>query len=230
MQPIWGTFVKLFRVIATALAVAGVYTGPAFAATQTVPFSGTFLGGSFAPFPVAPAQVYGSLSYDPTNSSVISPDIYPTAAWYYNAVTQFSFTSTGGAITGSYSSGGGGTFAVYNNNGGAFDSLFASVQVPGLTGNAPTGFQLVSAGLYFYDQTGTALSSVDLPSTIDAHLLSGFEGKLFTATYAAINNPEATATIYVAVTGVPEPSTWAMMLLGFLGLGFAARRAKPRPA
>jgi hypothetical protein len=23
---------------------------------------------------------------------------------------------------------------------------------------------------------------------------------------------------------VPEPSTWAMMLLGFCGLGFAARR------
>jgi hypothetical protein len=23
---------------------------------------------------------------------------------------------------------------------------------------------------------------------------------------------------------VPEPSTWAMMLLGFVGLGFAARR------
>jgi len=26
------------------------------------------------------------------------------------------------------------------------------------------------------------------------------------------------------VVGVPEPSTWAMMLLGFAGLGFAARR------
>jgi hypothetical protein len=28
---------------------------------------------------------------------------------------------------------------------------------------------------------------------------------------------------------VPEPSTWAMMMLGFVGLGFAAfRRAKAR--
>jgi len=26
----------------------------------------------------------------------------------------------------------------------------------------------------------------------------------------------------VVTTGVPEPSTWAMMLLGFAGLGFAA--------
>ena len=32
-----------------------------------------------------------------------------------------------------------------------------------------------------------------------------------------------------AVTGVPEPSTWAMMLLGFCGLGFLAYRRKNRP-
>jgi PEP-CTERM motif len=39
---------------------------------------------------------------------------------------------------------------------------------------------------------------------------------------------------YVAVesgvaTGVPEPATWAMMLLGFLGVGLAAYRRKSRP-
>ena len=30
----------------------------------------------------------------------------------------------------------------------------------------------------------------------------------------------------VAVTAVPEPSTWAMMILGFLGVGFVAYRRK----
>ena len=29
-------------------------------------------------------------------------------------------------------------------------------------------------------------------------------------------------------SAVPEPSTWAMMLLGFVGLGFAARRLRKR--
>jgi hypothetical protein len=29
-----------------------------------------------------------------------------------------------------------------------------------------------------------------------------------------------------AVAGVPEPSTWAMMLLGFAGLGFAFRQSR----
>ncbi len=32
------------------------------------------------------------------------------------------------------------------------------------------------------------------------------------------------------ITGVPEPSTWAMMLLGFGGLGFARRRSLRRAA
>jgi outer membrane lipase/esterase len=32
------------------------------------------------------------------------------------------------------------------------------------------------------------------------------------------------------VTGVPEPSTWAMMILGFAGIGFMAYRRKSKPA
>ena len=32
-------------------------------------------------------------------------------------------------------------------------------------------------------------------------------------------------------TGTPEPSTWAMMLIGFAGLGFAGyRKIKPKTA
>jgi PEP-CTERM motif len=31
-------------------------------------------------------------------------------------------------------------------------------------------------------------------------------------------------------TGVPEPSTWAMMILGFCGVGFMAYRRKSRPS
>jgi hypothetical protein len=32
------------------------------------------------------------------------------------------------------------------------------------------------------------------------------------------------------VSAVPEPSTWAMMLLGFAGVGFVAYRRKAKPA
>ena len=33
-----------------------------------------------------------------------------------------------------------------------------------------------------------------------------------------------------AVGAVPEPSTWAMLILGFAGVGFMAYRRKSKPA
>ena len=36
-------------------------------------------------------------------------------------------------------------------------------------------------------------------------------------------------TLDVLAPAVPEPSTWAMLLLGFAGLGFMAYRRKPKP-
>jgi PEP-CTERM motif len=32
-----------------------------------------------------------------------------------------------------------------------------------------------------------------------------------------------------AISAVPEPSTWAMMILGFFGLGFMTYRRKAKP-
>ena len=34
----------------------------------------------------------------------------------------------------------------------------------------------------------------------------------------------------LALPSVPEPSTWAMLLLGFAGIGFMAYRRKSKPA
>ena len=38
--------------------------------------------------------------------------------------------------------------------------------------------------------------------------------------------PAVLANSFAINPGVPEPATWAMMLLGFAGLGFAFRRSK----
>lgn len=39
-----------------------------------------------------------------------------------------------------------------------------------------------------------------------------------------------TVVLYLSPTPVPEPSTWAMMMLGFAGLGFAGYRATREPS
>lgn len=46
-------------------------------------------------------------------------------------------------------------------------------------------------------------------------------------TNARVQNNQGTWTIEVP-SAVPEPSTWAMLLLGFFGIGFAMRRSKRR--
>jgi hypothetical protein len=37
-------------------------------------------------------------------------------------------------------------------------------------------------------------------------------------------------TTVTLTDGVPEPSTWAMMILGFAGIGFVTYRRKSKPA
>jgi len=68
-----------------------------------------------------------------------------------------------------------------------------------------------NASVYFskvdYNQGGIFLDYVNLTAT-----LTGFE----------ISDP--------SVGAVPEPSTWAMMILGFAGIGFMAYRRKSKPA
>ena len=44
--------------------------------------------------------------------------------------------------------------------------------------------------------------------------------------YDSITANLATLTVSDHVAAVPEPSTWAMMLLGFAGVGFAAYRKR----
>jgi hypothetical protein len=43
-------------------------------------------------------------------------------------------------------------------------------------------------------------------------------------------SPQTITVTVDGVSAVPEPSTWAMMILGFAGLGFIAYRRKSKPA
>jgi PEP-CTERM motif len=71
-----------------------------------------------------------------------------------------------------------------------------------------------SAGHFFL--IGTSYAG----STVAADTL-----KLF---YWDSNNGDNTGSIAVNVSAVPEPSTWAMLTLGFFGVGFSAYRRQRR--
>lgn len=167
------------------------------------------------------------------------------------APVDVSFTTSGSSGNWTYD------FSVTNNIGGANSIYFFGVQVgqTNVTGspagwgfssdNTPWANSPLGGSSTIYDNTwcctfngilngqtltgfevtvnsGTALSSIrwfafalgDNDTNSDGHFYSnfnpGFEG--------------------VSVSAVPEPSTWAMMILGFAGVGFVAFRRRSHSA
>jgi PEP-CTERM motif len=88
-----------------------------------------------------------------------------------------------------------------------------NVLTPGAGPGGTVGYE----AFFHFDTTYTyyafGSSSFALPTNNDQEL----------SAVAAIGGP-------VGVGGVPEPSTWAMMILGFAGIGFMAYRRKSQPA
>jgi hypothetical protein len=72
--------------------------------------------------------------------------------------------------------------------------------------------------------------------TVSGNTVSGQEGNgtiSFIGTFTSISwtnpIPEDWYGFTVGVAAVPEPGTWAMMILGFAGIGFMAYRRKSKP-
>jgi PEP-CTERM motif-containing protein len=102
-----------------------------------------------------------------------------------------------------------------NALGRGFDKLKFEVTVDGTIAVLDTFTSLRVAAAFFSDNTLDLgpLSAGDENVDISALLTASEPGAGFGFDYALTDNPT-----------VPEPSTWAMMLIGFVGLDFASRR------
>jgi hypothetical protein len=104
---------------------------------------------------------------------------------------------------------------------------------------------LINAGSAINHDDGTTLiigsdTQVNSPqetSVITSQFLStpaSYSGALFDLYYVEGNGNPAVLQVNLnspnLATDVPEPSTWAMMILGFFGVGFMAYRRKSTPA
>jgi hypothetical protein len=65
-------------------------------------------------------------------------------------------------------------------------------------------------------------------TTIDGRIIGGDTGDFQLVSHFVLNAPPSPPN--QVLSGVPEPSTWAMMLLGFAGIGFTAYRRKSKSA
>ena len=122
-------------------------------------------------------------------------------------------------------------FVVENNYDGLDVLATGAFADDGLTGVAPSGYSLISSAFYLYS-SGRILGANVLPDItnggapvsdfFESPPPGGYVGALFSATYQPLSGG-SDVTIYATLTtvAVPEPSTWAMMALGFIGLGLA---------
>ena len=204
----------MFKQVSLAL---GVLFGVGTAGAQASPFiNGGFESGTFDSASFDTVQA-GSTAITGWTVGLNSVDWIGT---YWNAQEGSRSIDLSGAANGSLSQ----TFDTLvgqtydvkfyvagNPDGGPVIKTFdagVTVSVPESFDNS--GFTKSSMGwtLYSFDFTATSISS--------------------TLTFASTTNtPYGAALDNVSVAAVPEVSTWAMMLLGFAGVGLLVYRRKP---
>jgi hypothetical protein len=165
--------------------------------------------------------------------------VMPVQAAVYNIdLTAGSYTVDAWITTGAADGGG---FDILNIAGGV--SGPGGGMITGLVGGQPgPGTNLSPNGAFYYDNIyypSPADPVVDNNGLLFSVKNSASEWNIYSngpdsyALWAAVNsssyNP-ATNTTTFSASAVPEPSTWAMMILGFIGVGFMAYRRKAKPA
>lgn len=115
---------------------------------------------------------------------------------------------------------------------GDFDIVFNYDNITWETGDASgghNGLGGISAAAGFNAGTGAAGTYYQLPgSLVNGALLNGGPNALISNSNIGVPGRFlfAVRNGIVQIGGVPEPSTWAMMLLGFAGIGIAVRRQR----
>jgi hypothetical protein len=203
-------FLRLSGVGATLL-LFGAMTSPASSEVLTYDFTATVTGnGSGDPLGTQVGnQFNGSFSYDTATQAALNlggEAVYPTSS--------LSITLPSETIDLPFSSNN--HLVIVNSSPGTFDQFSLAAQ----QGNVQISLTLV-------DPTGTAFNSLAIPTSLS---LESFQT---TTGFVAIGGTLAadfTITSLAQVSGVPESSTWAMMILGFAGVGLIAYRKKSKPA
>jgi hypothetical protein len=132
----------------------------------------------------------------------------------YNLFSGSSDTIPGSAFTSLTVSDGGYTFSFsgFGNNNGNLAGLE-------INNTLFKGINVASAGAASAQDSKVFLALDGDPITPGQFQINGDNGQVsIDGTF--------TASTPVIASGVPEPSTWAMMILGFMGVGFMAYRRK----
>ena len=166
---------------------------------------------------------YGSTqiaAIDPTSGSVFSAGTNLSNVYLTPFGTVGNYLAAGPSGSGT---GGPVTLAFTNPSVTALSFLWGSPDsFNSFTITTTTGVYTFNTSLLGLDGSGNNADTTNVEFMAQAG--SGITSVTFSS------NQNAFEASNFAVSGVPEPATWAMMLLGFLGVGFVAYRRKDKAA
>jgi PEP-CTERM motif len=183
--------------LGAAVAVFGCTTLAAQASTVMDDFSGAALE-----FPSGSAPISGSFSLDVSGGQAISGTGTINIAGIGPEILTLVTNPMGGTSP-----------FIFSSNGG--DNIQADTAVPPDT----------VGGLLFAIGTTTPVSGQDVLFNVFANG-NGTFSEVLDGTLDGIRFFDNNGSAVTLTAAVPEPSTWAMMVLGFFGLGFMAYRRK----
>ncbi len=203
-------------------AMAAVGLGRSFAAeaeTISYDFTGTISLASPALASLDGTNFSGIVIYDN-----MAPFYYsiPGSANYKDAVTSFNIMFNGFTVT--YNPGGT-TYTTVGND--SYDALYLYGLSTSIHTSATPESPLKTASFFeffFVDQSATAFASTELPAMINIDQFTPGLNRLVIQG-AGSDTVRGEITSFVR-SGVPEPSTWATMLLGLGAIGGVLRRSR----
>jgi hypothetical protein len=230
---------KLVSVVAAVAMLAGV--SQASAAIMDVTYTGTVSLGTdtFGVFGIPGRDLAGQSWVATYTFDTLSSPSYSYSSSYHNYVyggsshentsspvlsSMITINGVGKVVVGSYSG-----FDIGYNNGFHTGNNSGYSTQHHIAENSGSGSHEYLIN-YIYNYNASLLASITTPftHTVDAndyaygtyYLANGTGSESIYAKLATLTVSEH------GVAAVPEPSTWAMMLLGFAGVGFAAYRKK----
>jgi hypothetical protein len=119
----------------------------------------------------------------------------------------------------------------FSVNPGSYANTHSVLTITGPGGSSPYNLQLIldntpTGGPLYQNSENLGFAFLGGPINFDPNAsgIYTFDLKLFSAENLQLGD------VSIQVNAVPEPSTWAMLILGFAGIGFMAYRRKSRPA
>jgi PEP-CTERM motif len=179
---------------------------------------------------------YVAASATPITSPTLLPDVSPGAGPSGQAVYQFNSPVSQGipiSLDPLVATG-----FIYQT--GATDPNFASVLLPNIGNSVPYRVFTWNGTAFVFDTNLAANTLLNFgPGGVSEFEVLGIDSSLaldpnnatdFVTQLTFTADGNFTGTMTPLTTAVPEPSTWAMMILGFAGIGFMAYRRKSKPA